>query len=240
MLYISICDDNPVYIKELQQLLREYAEKLERLFEIELYTDTRELLTHLVQNHEPVDILILDISMPYVNGFEAAMQIRDEHEDLPILFLSSYDEYVYRTLECHPFRFVRKSRMEEELFPAIQAACERCDEIRDRSVVMRSMDSDVVISFSDLCYFETQGRSLLLHMKNGKVIPVRKTFREMMDLTEGYDFVQINSGTAVKIRCIDSIDSKSLVVKSGEVLPVSRSRYQVVRKYLMHYWNRVD
>ncbi len=173
MTYISICDDNELHAKKIRELLWEYGTKLGRLFEIELYTDARELLVHLNDNRERVDILLLDISMPYIDGFEAAMQIRAEREELTIIFLSSHEKYVYQSFAFQPFRFVRKSHMEEELFPAIRAACERCDALADHSIVVRVGDSDMVISFSELYYFEKQKKFLYLHLKNGKEMSVR-------------------------------------------------------------------
>lgn len=41
------------------------------------------------------DILLIDVSLPRMNGIELARRIRAEQPDLPILFISGHDESVY-------------------------------------------------------------------------------------------------------------------------------------------------
>lgn len=41
------------------------------------------------------DIILIDVSLPGMNGIELARHLRAEQPDLPILFLSGHDESVY-------------------------------------------------------------------------------------------------------------------------------------------------
>jgi DNA-binding NarL/FixJ family response regulator len=41
------------------------------------------------------DIILIDVSLPRMNGIELARHIRAERPDLPILFISGHDESVY-------------------------------------------------------------------------------------------------------------------------------------------------
>ena len=52
-------------------------------------------LTHL--GRETVDLVVLDIGMPYMDGFECCKAIR-AHSDVPILFLTAQDEEIDRVL----------------------------------------------------------------------------------------------------------------------------------------------
>lgn len=44
------------------------------------------------QNNQPFDMVILDLAMPGMNGFEVAEKIRALEPDARIAFLSAYDE----------------------------------------------------------------------------------------------------------------------------------------------------
>lgn len=46
----------------------------------------------------PVDLVILDVEMPGMNGFQVCERLREipEFEDLPILFLTSRDDHLER------------------------------------------------------------------------------------------------------------------------------------------------
>lgn len=75
--------------------------------------------------HEP-DLLLLDISMPELNGLEAARIIRQDMPDIKILFLSVYDneEYVQEALRIGANGFVLKDASKSEMLNAIKMASE--------------------------------------------------------------------------------------------------------------------
>jgi CheY-like chemotaxis protein len=70
------------------------------------------------------DVLVLDISMPGLHGFEVARQLRTEGLSVPIVFLSVYtDETMIRAARnAGGTAYVVKSRLRSELLPAVLAA----------------------------------------------------------------------------------------------------------------------
>lgn len=77
----------------------------------------------LCRSHKP-DLVLLDISMPELNGLEAASIIKDELPDTKILFLSVYDneEYVQEALRIGANGFVLKDVSKPEMLNAIRLA----------------------------------------------------------------------------------------------------------------------
>lgn len=69
------------------------------------------------------DIIILDISMPLLNGFEAARQIRLSQPAAKLIFLSQHltPAYLRQALEIGATGYVLKSETTEELEPAMNA-----------------------------------------------------------------------------------------------------------------------
>lgn len=69
------------------------------------------------------DMALLDISMPEMNGLEAAREIKRELPDIKILFLSIYDneEYVQEALRIGANGFVLKDVSKPEMINAIRA-----------------------------------------------------------------------------------------------------------------------
>jgi DNA-binding NarL/FixJ family response regulator len=68
-------------------------------------------------------VIILDVSMPELNGFEAARRILKASPDILILILSlNYDrQYAQGAMECGAKGFVVKSDAAKVLIPAISA-----------------------------------------------------------------------------------------------------------------------
>jgi len=70
------------------------------------------------------DIAILDISMPLLNGFDAAQQISRYSPRTNVLILSMYDsvEFIQKAVAAGAKGFVRKTEAETELIAAVRAS----------------------------------------------------------------------------------------------------------------------
>ena len=70
------------------------------------------------------DVIVLDIAMPGLDGFQAAAQIRKAGSNARIVFLSNYagEEYVLASVSQGASAFVAKSRMELDLLAAVDHA----------------------------------------------------------------------------------------------------------------------
>ncbi|MCK6624327.1 MAG: response regulator transcription factor [Anaerolineae bacterium] len=68
-------------------------------------------------------IMILDLSMPRLNGLETVRRLRHKHPKLKILVLSMYDdqEFVTQALQDGVNGYILKHSMDDELFEALAA-----------------------------------------------------------------------------------------------------------------------
>ncbi|HQG27474.1 MAG TPA: response regulator, partial [Candidatus Ozemobacteraceae bacterium] len=83
---VLIIDDVPVNLSLLEGIL------LERQFEVASFPRGRLALAAMETN--PPDLVLLDVSMPEMNGYEvcAAMRQNPLLKDIPVLFLSAANE----------------------------------------------------------------------------------------------------------------------------------------------------
>jgi DNA-binding NarL/FixJ family response regulator len=96
---------------------------LEPSFEVvRIVSDGRELLA-AAQELDP-DVVILDISMPSLNGIEAAVQMHSARSRAKVIFLTMHSEvsYAARCLDAGATGFVLKHSAASELITAIQEA----------------------------------------------------------------------------------------------------------------------
>lgn len=68
------------------------------------------------------DVIIMDISMPYLNGIEATKKINMDNPHIKALMLSMYDNeaYVLQSIECGASGYLLKDSEKEELLKAIR------------------------------------------------------------------------------------------------------------------------
>jgi len=116
-LRILIADDHSIVRKGLRSLLEQSAE-----FSVVGEAPDGRTALDLVKEKGP-DVVILDISMPGMNGIEAAGLLRAGHPHIGILILTIYEneEYVNRLIQAGANGYVMKDADRNELYDAIRA-----------------------------------------------------------------------------------------------------------------------
>jgi DNA-binding NarL/FixJ family response regulator len=77
----------------------------------------------LAARHKP-DVVIMDISMPRLNGIEATALMKEQSPDLRVIILTVHEdeEYVYQILRAGACGYVLKSAGKKEIYAAITSA----------------------------------------------------------------------------------------------------------------------
>ena len=72
----------------------------------------------------PVDLAVLDVSMPRLTGLQVARELASRRPDLPTLILSMHDneEYLFEALRAGASGYVLKSAADHDLIEACRAA----------------------------------------------------------------------------------------------------------------------
>lgn len=114
---ILLVDDHRVLREGLRSL---FAKEVD--FEVVGEADDGREALLLTEELQP-DVVLMDLSMPNLNGIEATRQIRRYHPDVRVVILSMYaDEmYVYQALQAGASGYVLKQGSASEASQAIRA-----------------------------------------------------------------------------------------------------------------------
>ncbi len=84
-------------------------------------SDGRDLLKFLKKAHP--HMILLDISMPNLGGFEATQKIKQKHPEVKVLILTihKYMEYAERAMSLGAEGYLLKEDVGDELLPAISS-----------------------------------------------------------------------------------------------------------------------
>lgn len=115
---VLIADDDPLFMDALEAILG-----IEPQIELAGRAHDGEEALRLAGELEP-DVVLMDLSMPVVDGFEASERIRTEAPDTAVVVLtgSSYAEDVEKALEAGVSGYVTKDRIAEDLVRTVLAA----------------------------------------------------------------------------------------------------------------------
>lgn len=117
---LLIVDDHKIIINGIRAML----ENLPHIQIIGEAYNGREAV-EFVNNHS-IDLVIMDIKMPEVNGIEATKAILSEHPDIKVLALSMFDDnlYISNMLQAGASGYILKNTDKQELITAIQKVAE--------------------------------------------------------------------------------------------------------------------
>ncbi|MGA9120828.1 MAG: response regulator transcription factor, partial [Bacteroidota bacterium] len=115
---ILIADDHGVVRSGVRALLQSSSE-----YRVVAEAADGEEAIALAKRHAP-DIVMMDISMPKMNGIEATRVLRKEVPGARIIILTVHEdeEYVYQMLKAGASGYVLKSAGKKEIFAAIDSA----------------------------------------------------------------------------------------------------------------------
>ena len=113
---LVIADDHEIFRKGLSSLFKNQLG-----FEVIGEAGDGDEVLNVLSKHEP-EILLLDISMPKVNGLSAVPEIKKRFPKVKIILLTMHEEppFLNKALALGANGYVLKTTGEEELFKAIR------------------------------------------------------------------------------------------------------------------------
>lgn len=113
---ILLADDHRIVLEGLRSLLEPEYDL------VGMATNGRELV-ELAETLKP-DVVVVDISMPLLNGIDATRQLRERNSTVKIVVLTMHPDAVYatRALEAGASAYVLKHAASDELVTAIEDA----------------------------------------------------------------------------------------------------------------------
>lgn len=160
MITIDICDDEKLWIETARKVISSFFENKQEIW-INSYDNAKSLIDAVVHKRESVDIILLDIDMPGINGFETARLIKESYPDILLLFYTVHEQYVFDAFQFQPFRYIRKVNAQKELELALSAAMKVLSKRIEKSVILNINNDTYAVDINDIVYFETEKRLLV-------------------------------------------------------------------------------
>lgn len=115
-LRILLGDDHSLILEGIRRLLQSH-------YEVVGWADNGKALVEAAERLTP-DVVVLDVSMPILNGIDACSKIKKALPKTRFVFLSMHSNPIYlrKAFEAGAAAYVLKSGAAEELLTAIQAA----------------------------------------------------------------------------------------------------------------------
>ena len=235
---IAICDDNIEFLKQTEDIARHIYQERQLEIQLSSFENGQDLLADMSQTKSDIDLLLLDIDMPDISGLEVAKKIREMGKETILIFISSYESYVFDTFEYNPFRFIRKEKLQQELPIALRAAESAYQKNKKRYVVVRCDEGEVRIEETEIMYFDMVKRQIRICLADGRVYHTWRTMKELQQELSPERFSKIHSGCVVNLKYVSGYNGCEITLDNGERLTASRGGIKTFKEELSRYWSR--
>lgn len=214
---VAICDDNPSLTEKINTMLSIYDHSM---FETYTYYNPLKLINHL--EIENFDFFILDIEMDEMSGVDLAKKIREKGILSPILFLTSYKEYMEDVFQVQTFDYLLKPPTQERMNQVLEKLVHYIGKPENYFVFSINKTTHKVPT-KDIIYFEKDKRQVIIHTIDETYKPYMSTnqVNEQLDV----DFVQIHSSFIINCSFIKELGNNFLLLDfKGEFVEIPISR----------------
>lgn len=218
---LAIIDDNKNDRDNLKTLITDCLKQKKRnqTCSIEAFKGGDEFLTCF----QPCkyDAIFLDILMDTLNGIQTARNIRSLDENVPLIFITSSNDYASESYEVRASGYVLKPFDEVEI-QKILDIISASKQDNDESIMLP--DGTQLIP-RNIIYTEYYNRHILIHQKQGGNLCLRISQSEIEHciLPHSY-FVNCFRGIIVNLCEIKQLNTDHLIMNDGTHIPISRRK----------------
>jgi two-component system LytT family response regulator len=200
-------------------------------------------------SENPVDLLLLDVQMPKLDGFDVLELVG---KDVPVVFITAYDEFALKAFEVHAVDYLLKPFARERLAaaldrararagqklpdPAAVRAAARPGETQVDRIVIRDGPQVHVLPVGKIDYAEAQDDYVAFHAA-GKSLLKEQTLGDLERQLDPRRFVRVHRSYILNIDRLARVelyakDSRVAILNDGRKIPISRAGYQRLQELL--------
>jgi two-component system, LytTR family, response regulator len=222
MLNCLIVDDEPI----ARELLTTYIAQVPYLNLAGSCSDAFEAMAML--NKTNIDLLILDINMPRLSGFE---MLRSLPRYPAVIITSAYPEYALEGFELSvtdyllkPFSFPRFVQATEKVLnkqqPVVAAGAIGASSEQADFLMVKSDKKLTKIFFKEMLYVEAYGNYIYIHRKGERIIS-KQTLTQFESQLPSSQFVRIHKSYIVAVKAVQFIEGNEVALE-GKRLPIGK------------------
>ena len=186
--------------------------------------------------HKP-DILFLDIQMPGMDGMETAKMLRQDNENMILIFVTAAEEYVFQAFDVGAFHYLVKPFSDEKLKEVVTKAVHNIKrssrlEKDEKYIMVQTAGSHIKIFLRDIVYAEVYNRKVIIHTRSTDIEYYGK-LQELSDMA-GTDFFRTHRAYLVHFKYVEKYDATCVTMKNGTALIAKKNYPEFVRRYLKY------
>ena len=233
MIRIGLVDDEQGARFSLRCALERALEERGLAGRIYEFSSAEGVLAWLAKHAGEVDVLFLDIMMKGQDGLAAAKAIRQADDELALVFVTGYRDYVFDGYTVGALDYLLKPPDPQKLSEVVDKVKARLDKQEPSVYTIQNAEGLYRLPRQAILYFMSDRRQVIAVTKSQRYAFYAK-LDEVAKQLEGAGFIRLHRRYLANIQAIDRIEEDSAYL-GAERLPISRSHKQAVFSALARY-----
>jgi len=226
VLRFAVCDDEKTYLDIMASAVCETLSECELQATVSVFASSEQLLDE--HRRDPFDVLILDIDMPVMSGFDIAKAVRELSSQPYVIFVTSKHGLVYDSFEFQPFYFICK-RIENDLRADLRHVVYKLRPLLKQSKTLSITDNtlgQMAIPLKDILYIQSDKHYLFYYRVSDPVpLKERAMLAEREEELHDYDFFKPHRRFLVNMKHVNRFDLMlhAVTMANGDHIPISKT-----------------
>lgn len=229
---IAVCDDEVYFRDRIKELLQKYFTEKGLAVLIDLYESGTAFCSDQ-NNFKAYDVVFLDIEMGEMNGMETAYAIREQNEDIDIVFVTVMLDYAAEGYRVDAVRYIIKDDM-EQLLPECMDAVLQKRKKNTAEMEFPFVGGKRLVSLEDIIYIESRSHQLWFE-RNGTQTYMYGQIGDLQKQLADYSFIRPHQSFLVNLKYIERIRNYTIYMTNGMEIPVTKPRYGEVKERFLNY-----
>lgn len=231
---IAIVDDESAAVERLKQFAARYEKESGEVCETDVFSDGNSF----IEGYQTVyDVVFLDIEMPYMNGMEAAKELRTIDKDVCIVFVTNMAKYAVKGYSVDAMGYMVKPVTYFQFLAQIKKVRRYVTLRQGKKILLTSSLGATALSTDEILCIESANHKLIYHLIDGEV-EVYGTMAEVAEQIKDCNFYCCHRSYFVNLKYVRNItQEKCDLLRGGNIftVPVSRLKYKEFLKVFSNY-----
>lgn len=230
---LILCDDEKNARLWAEQAIKNWAIEREDDIDLIAYTSAEAMLFNK-DAWADGDGLILDIELGNMNGMQLAKEIRKSDVNIPILFVTGYERFVFEGYDVGAVSYLLKPVSEVKLFESLDRLKTMSTKNRE-FILIEWRNALEKVYLTDILYIESDRHNSLIQTIKKRLTASNGIGQFEAELTEK-GFCLSHRSYLVNIARIRKITKTVVVLDNDYEVPIARGKWAYVnQKYLDFY-----
>lgn len=215
-----IIDDDREFSEYLYGYIDDFFKKIFKKYTIDILNND----FGRINQYQSIDILFVDIDLNDINGISVIKEMKKTENNSLVIYVSSRKELVFSSLSTHPFYFVRKQNLKEDL----EELFKLLNRYYKKTMKMITFDyygRKTSIFLKDIHYITSYGHDISI-ITDQETYTYRSSLKDAIKLIDSKYVIQVHRNYAISLMYVKEIEKMNLCLKDNTKINIGKKYYE--------------